>query len=231
MNISVCSSSVDVVREWICLSSFFSLSVSSCTFHPRCSLTTSSWWELQGCYDGWDILLLYTRLLLFVLPYIHTHTTHSYTIHFIISLSHRDQDKPPSYTKVHVGRMNNGYAAWTPAELQLCQMEIYSKPEHPLYISCTVLMWPFIHPFCVAVTALGAADRLTHSNKVCFVQPRGLCGRVRLMRLDKPSTLTWDLGERCLGLMCNALDAAGLRVLRLRPVKPVFRYIIFANKY
>ncbi|KAL1263673.1 hypothetical protein QQF64_006412 [Cirrhinus molitorella] len=77
-----------------------------------------------------------------------------------------------------------------PLNLQLCQMEIYSKPARPLYISCAVLMWPFIHPFWMSVTVLGAADRLTHSNKVRFVQPRGLCGCVHLMRLRKPSTLT-----------------------------------------
>ncbi len=99
MNYSVCSSSVDVVREWICLSSFFSLSVSSCTFHPRCSLTTSSWWELQGCYGGWDILLLYTRMLLFVLPYIHTHhsliynSTLSFPSPIEIKISHRPTQK------------------------------------------------------------------------------------------------------------------------------------------
>ncbi len=147
----------------------FSVSV---FLYISCSSTTSSWWELQGCYGGWAFFFYYCILRCYCLCFlISSHTTHSYTIPFIISLSCRDQDKPPSYTKVHVGRMNNGYAAWTPAELQLCLMEIYKKPAHLLYISCAVLMWPFIHPFCAAVTALGAADRLTHSNKVRFVQP------------------------------------------------------------
>lgn len=137
---------------------------------------------------------------------------HSYTTHFIISLSHRDQDKAPSYTKVHMGRMNNGYVACTPTELQLCQMEIYSTPINTYLALC----WCCRSFMCsVCLSLLWVRPIGWHSYKVRFAQPRGLCGRVRLMRLDKPSTLTWGRGERWLGLMCNTLDAAGLRLLQL----------------
>ncbi len=155
-----------------------------------------------------------------------THTTHSYTIHFIISLSieikisHRPTQKCMWVAWIMDMRLelplNSSFVKWR------------STANLNTHYTYTALCWcgrSFIRSVWLSLLWV-AADRLTHSNKVRFVQPRGLCGRVRLMRLDKPSTLTWDLGERCLGLMCNALDAAGLRVLRLRPVKPVFRYNI-----
>lgn len=104
----------------------------------------------------------------------------------IISLSRRDQDKPPSHTEVHVGRMNNGYVAWTPAELQLCLMEIYSK--RPSYI--LVLMWPFIHPlFCVCrIWVCRSADTLTQELLCSTSWPLWSNDlHVHLMRLDKPT--------------------------------------------
>ncbi len=98
VNFSVCSSSVDVVRECICLSSCFSLSVSSCTFHPRCSLTTSSWCELQGCYGVFFFTIVYSDAIVCASLYPHTPLTHiqfplSFPSPVEIKISHRPTPK------------------------------------------------------------------------------------------------------------------------------------------